>query len=235
MSWRPFGSSRALRVGGVRDLTARSLRPPSRRSRWRRVLVRRLAAITALLAAAWSVVGLIAPPPAPRVVVVTATADLPSGHLLGAQDLELRSRATPVDGPVLSRDSLAIGRRLAAPIARGEPVTTTRLVPRSVAEGLTDDLVALHVTVTDPRSLDLVAPGLHVTLHDLEGLEVARSVLVLSLDEPDEQNSLPLSTSAARTGLVVALPRGIVPHLLGGTGAAEHGPTVHLVLDPDAS
>lgn len=207
--------------------------PHSRATRWRRSMGRRAVALLALAAASWSVISVVAPAPSLAMNVVVATTDLPAGRVLTRSDVLLAQRPVPVHGPVLRDIDSAVGRRLATAMASGESLSSNRLVPRSVSEGLPPDLVALHVSVADPRALDLLSPGLHVSLHDLDGAEAARDVLVLSLDAVQESAGLSsLSTPGRATGLIVALPRDLAPRLFAGSASTDHGPTVHVVLDP---
>lgn len=197
-------------------------------------MLRRLAAAACLVAAALTLVRVLAPPAPPQATAVVAAADLPAGHLVQESDLTTWSGPVGLPGPVIRHSADAVGRRLAAPLATGELVTSSHLVPRSVADGLPADLVAMHLLVADPFSLDLVTPGSRVTLHGLDGVEMATSVRVLSLDPAQSGAGLDFAASAPTgrpTGLVVALPRTWVPRLLTPSGADTRGPTVHLVLE----
>lgn len=200
-------------------------------SRWRRDVIRRVVAICLLSGAGIGVVHLAAPPrPASLAILVTAK-DLASGTVLTEGDLTTRTVAADVGDLFLVEPGLAIGRRLAGPARRGEALTASRFVPRSVAEGLTSDLVALHVLVVDARSLDLAHAGSRVSLHDLDGALIVRAVLVLSIDPPDEEGLGLGAIGDPKSGLVVAMPRELVPQVLTRRGLDGSPPTVHLVLD----
>ena len=86
--------------------------------------------------------------PARLVPVVVAARTLPAGHSLKDRDLEVRrwpaqlrpAGTAPVPGQLF-------GRRLAAPMQRGEPVTTVRLLGRDLAAGLGDGTVAVPISL----------------------------------------------------------------------------------------
>lgn len=182
---------------------------PSRRARWRRWALRRLASAACAVAAVVVLVGVVRPPPAPTTPVVVAARDLASGAVLDEEDLRVVD--VPRDPPPVATSadpSGLVGRRLTSRVTRGEVVTTTRLVPRTPADGLPSGTVAAHVLVADERSLDLVPVGHRVTLYaEVGGAALARDVLVLGVDTPEETSvtgPLPGTVPASR-GLVCAL------------------------------
>ena len=103
----------------------------------------------------------LAPPPEPTARVLVAAHDLEPGAVLGADDL------TAADYPVgtvpdgLARDP--VGRILAAPLRRGEPLTDVRLVGPSLTAGY-DGLVAVPVRLPDAGTVDLLTVGDRVDL-----------------------------------------------------------------------
>jgi Flp pilus assembly protein CpaB len=131
-----------------------------RRVLWHR---RPLAALAAGLAAYVAVQAATAPPP-PTVPVWTAAHDLPGGAVLATDDLVLRS-FTPGSVPadrVTSPDQV-VGRTLAAPVARGVPLTRAAVV----GDGWLRDrpgLSAVPVRVTDPAVVPLLHAGDRVDL-----------------------------------------------------------------------
>lgn len=205
---------------------------PGRLSRWRRRVLRRVIAAVLLGAAAICVLRLSAPAVLPTTDVVVLTRDLPSGSIITDEMVTTRSLPAPVAGGALRDTSGAIGRRLAGPVGQGEALTPLRFVPRSLADGLEAGVVALHVEVVDPRSLDLVASGMRVSLHDLDGTLVAPRVLVLSIDTLPETGITLAPPRETAPGLVIALPRDLVPAILARKGIEAQRPTLHLVLDP---
>ena len=100
----------------------------------RAVLARRrlLAALLTAVAVATGLHAATAPPPA-EVRVLVAAHDLPSGAVLGPDDLR-RVGFAPGSVPAGAVPDAA-GRTLAAPLRAGEPVTDVRLVGPSLTDG----------------------------------------------------------------------------------------------------
>jgi Flp pilus assembly protein CpaB len=104
-----------------------------------------------------------APAPPATVTVLTAARDLSAGTVLGRGDLavvEFRAGSAPEGG---SRAGEAVGRTLAAPLRRGEPVTDVRLVGPSLLRGY-PGLVAVPVRIPDPGAAGLLQVGDRVDL-----------------------------------------------------------------------
>lgn len=206
---------------------------PSRRARWRRHALRRALAGVCAACATLLLVGVVRPPPPATTAVVVATTALAGGTVLASSDLrvvEVTGEATPV--AAVGDPRLLLGRRLTSRVDPGEVVTTTRLVPRSPADGAPPGTVAAHLLVADDRALDLVAAGRRVAVYpEAGGAALARGVLVLGVDTPDEPSftgSLPGSAVAPR-GLVVALEPVDVERIFAG-GRPEGGAPVVLVV-----
>lgn len=152
----------------LRHLTPRSRLPQRPRPRpvplairMRLALARRRRVVVALLVAlaVGSAVHALRPPPPRTTQVLVAAHDLPAGRRLLATDLAPRdwpAGATP--GGLLTRP---LGRVLAAPVRRGEPVTDVRVTPtgKPGSAGVPAGWVAVTVRLTDPAGSLLVAPG----------------------------------------------------------------------------
>jgi Flp pilus assembly protein CpaB len=186
------------------------------RSSVRRTVLRRRRVLSAGCAAAAVLACLraVEPPPPDTVPVLTAARDLPSGAVLHGDDLvtaHLPEGSAP-DG--LARD--AVGRTLAAPLRRGEPVTDVRLVGRQLLEGY-PGLVAVPVRVPDAGAAALLKVGDRVDLlaTDPTGTApaqvVASAVQVVAIPAPDEGTS----GVGAVTGrlIVVATSEGVAHEL----------------------
>lgn len=204
---------------------------PSRAARHRRILLRRLLAVAAIMAALVLTVQVVRPDaPAEREVHV-AVRDLPAGHRLTTGDL--RTLALPADLPTLTHAAAGQdlpGRMLATAIAGGELLTTTRLVPRAASEGLPDGTAPLHVVVSDPRMLDLVGPGQRVCVHRARtGGLLADDVLVLGIDPPNDTEQHFGSVGGAERGLVLALPITVIDEALASPEPDGLVPRVHVV------
>ena len=58
---------------------------------------------------------------------------------------------------------------MGAGLARGESLTTSRLVPRGTLDGLPAGRVALHVVSADPAAVDLLTPGVAARVYPAAG------------------------------------------------------------------
>lgn len=139
------------------DRPARLLRP------LRRAVLARRRLLAALLVAVAVTTGVRAAtaPPAPSVPVLTAARDLPAGAVLGADDLVEVAYAPGTPPAGLAAD--VVGRTLAAPLRRGEPVTDVRLT----GAGLTatdPSLTAVPVRLPDAAMVALLEVGDRVDL-----------------------------------------------------------------------
>jgi Flp pilus assembly protein CpaB len=127
-------------------------------SRHRALLAAGLAAGS--LAAALNV---LAPRPAAGMPVLTAAHDLSAGTSLMAADLRLvRLPVAVAPSGALTGTAQAVGRLLAAPLRRGEPVTDVRLAGADLLAATAPGLVAVPVRVADAASTSLVSAGDHV-------------------------------------------------------------------------
>lgn len=137
----------------------RSLLRPVRRLHRRLLLHRRpLAAVTAAGAVLAALVAT-SPPPPETVAVWTVSRDLPSGTVLEPSDLarvDLSPDTVPAD--VVHAAGAVVGRTLAAPMSRGEVVTTLRTVASGVLRGY-PGATAVPLRVTDAAVVDLLRVG----------------------------------------------------------------------------
>lgn len=125
--------------------------------------------------------------------LLVAAADLPTGHVLTANDLTYAtwSAESTAQLPVSDQASV-LGRPLAAPIARGEPLTATRVVGPNYLDRLEGaqrtGLVGAPVRLADANQAQLIRPGDRIDVlaaTDARESTVARTVatdaLVLSV------------------------------------------------------
>jgi Flp pilus assembly protein CpaB len=164
----------------------------ARRRVRRAVLARRrlLAALLAGVAVAAGVQAATAPPP-PAVAVLTAARDLPAGAVIGDDDLVTVDFAPASVPSGASRDP--VGRTLAAPLRRGEPVTDVRLVGPALTAG-DPELTAVPVRLPDAGMVALLEVGDRI---DLIGTDpqhtgatmVASGVPVLAIPRPSSDGS----------------------------------------------
>ena len=163
-------------------------------------LLRHRRLIAALLVGAATLAGLraVAPPPPDTVSVLVVRRDLPAGARLEAGDLTQTS--FPTELAPADRASDVVGRVLAAPIARGEPVTGVRLVGPALVDAQVGQTV-LPVRLPDAGMASLLRPGDVVDLYATDpGSGQARLI-------------------AARV-TVLAVPRDVPEGPAGGAGGA---------------
>lgn len=151
------------------------------------------------------------PPRDPAVatgLVVVAARPLPIGHRLTARDLA--RRAWPDDlapDDALTRPDTLLGRVLATPVARGEPVTSRRVVGRDLTVGLGPDQVAAVVGVADAAAASLIRAGDRVDV-------------LASPAEPEQSSASPASGAppVAGTNPTVLVAGARVLAVLPGSG-----------------
>ena len=194
--------------------------PPSadRRARLRRAVRRTVLARRRPLAALCAGVAVLAgvqavrPSEGATVAVPVAAHDLDSGTVLSAGDLS--TRRLPVGSAPDGLETHAVGRTLAGPIRRGEPVTDARLVAPALIAGY-PGRVALPVRIADADVVGLLRVGDHVDLVAADPRSgtasyVAVDVPVVALPAPDEQR---VGSSAAgvtgRLVVVAAVPSDV--------------------------
>jgi pilus assembly protein CpaB len=181
-----------------------------RRVRRRVLLHRRL--LAAVLAAAAVLVGLqaAAPPPPPTVAVWTAASDLPSGTVLGADDLESTPYPPDVVPHGVIRDPReVVGATLAAPLQRGEPLTRERTVGDGLLRGY-PGTTAVPLRITDADVVDLLRVGDEVSfvVADPDGRtppqDLVEDVPVVAVPRPSRSG---LTAGTPGRLVVVAVPR----------------------------
>ncbi|MDQ3886962.1 MAG: Flp pilus assembly protein CpaB, partial [Actinomycetota bacterium] len=148
-----------------------------------------------------------------NVQVVVAARDLAPGAALdrAAVGLQTLPEGAVPDGSVRSVDEV-IGRLLAAPLRRGEPITDVRLTGAALARSVAADprAVSVPVRLSDPDVATLLHPG--------------ATVDVVTVGERQDQ--------------AVVLARGarVLTVLAPGKGsAASEGRLVLVALEPDAA
>ncbi|QBX56014.1 pilus assembly protein CpaB [Nocardioides seonyuensis] len=178
--------------GGPTSVLRRRLRGLRRRVLRRRRLIAAGLAGAAVLAAMR-----VASPPTPASVEVpVATRDLPAGVRLADGDVSMRALPAGAAPDRLASD--AVGRVLASPVTRGEPLTSVRLVGRSLAEAHPDDAV-LPVRLPDAGMAALLRPG---------------DVVDLLATDPGTGAAQVVTTGAT----VLAVPEGLPEGPAGGHG-----------------
>lgn len=187
-----------------------------------RALTRHRILLAAGLAAAAVATGLtaVAPPPEPRVEVLTAAHDLAAGAALLPEDVVAIAVPTVLlpEGALLDVGE-AVGRLVAGPVRRGEPLTDVRLLgaallPLSGGRTAGAGEVAVPVRVAEPVVAALLRPGDRVDLLAAvaEGgpaaTVVATAVQVLSVpairDDPGEGTLVVVAADRATAARLAA-------------------------------
>ncbi len=103
-------------------------------------------------------------PPAPMQPLLVASRDLPSGTVLGADDLTLAAFAPGSVPPgAVSPDVVPVGRVLAGPLGRAEVLTHARLVGAGLLGGYPGRSVT-PVRISDAGTLPLLTAGMRIDL-----------------------------------------------------------------------
>ena len=173
----------------------------------RHVLLRRrfLAALLTGVAAL-AAVRAASPPPPPTVAVTVAAHDLEAGAVLAPADV--RTERFPADAAPDGLAPAVVGRVLAAPLSRGEPVTAVRLVGPALADAQAGQSV-LPVRLSDAGVASLLRPGDAVDLLATDPATGATRVLadgVTVLAVPREETS---TAGRATPGALVVV--GVAP------------------------
>ncbi|MGD9958129.1 SAF domain-containing protein [Nocardioides sp.] len=179
------------------------------RLRLRRAVLRRRRLLAAVLVAVAVLCGLraTAAPAPPSDLVLTAAADLEAGTVLRPEDLTTTAFADGTAPDGASDVAAAVGRTLAAPLRRGEPVTDVRLVgPGLLAtQRGASGLVALPVRIPDADAVALLRVGDRINLLSTDprggGTDtVAVSLTVLALPTADASGSFGAASAGGSTG-----------------------------------
>ncbi|MGH3722250.1 MAG: SAF domain-containing protein [Pseudonocardiaceae bacterium] len=129
--------------------------------------------------------------PATGATVVVAARDLTPGTVLGTSELTLRALPAPLVPDGTARSPTAVlGRTLAAPVRRGEPLTDVRLTGSELARTVTTnpDAVSVPLRLADPGVAALLHPGATVDVVTVgerrdEPVVLARGARVLAVLE----------------------------------------------------
>jgi len=174
---------------------------------WLRRCGRRRRLFAAALAAVAVMCAFVALRPAAGPTVLVAARDLSPG-VLRAGDLRSVPLASPPDGALRTG---AVGRVLAGPMRRGEPLTDVRLLD---SLRLPPGAVATPVRIADPDAVRLISPGSTISvLAAREGEPasvVADEVTVLTIPPTKDDHGalVVLATTPAQAGALASAQTG---------------------------
>lgn len=195
--------------------------------RWRSTRYRRGVAGVLTGVAVLAGVAAVRPPPRSSTPVVVADRDLRAGQVLRPDDVRGADVPTELVPAGASRDpSQVVGRVLAGPVRRGEPLTDVRLVGRALLSGLGPGQVAVPVRPADAGVLTLVEPG--------DRVDVLASTAAESPDGSSSSSAGParLVAVGARVLSVPVAASGASASLLSsGADASASGPPLLLAVD----
>lgn len=148
---------------------------------------RRLIAALLLGGAAAVAVRSVAPPEPATAALLVAARDLPAGQALRPGDL-VTMRVPPAAVPTGTAED-PVGRRLAAPLRAGEPVTDVRLVGPDLGAAQPAGTSTVPVRLTDAGQVALLTPGDRITLLGTDPQAgatrvLAREATVLAVPDP---------------------------------------------------
>ncbi len=193
-------------------------RGTGRAARWRRTRLRRAGAVLLTLVAVWSFWGLVRPAEHATVPVLVAARPIAAGARITAADLKVVRWPSGATVPGLLTASTATGRTALAPIATGEPISTSR-AGRSNWAALGPDEQAFTVPLADPALAALLSPGDRVDLYDPGDRRlVLRGARVVMCTTP-AGDSGPSAGPGERL-LVVAVPQRNSAELAGSLSTA---------------
>lgn len=151
--------------------------------------------------------------PSPGVPALVAARDLAPGVLEAADLVSAALPRSAVPDGVLT--SGAVGRVLAAPMRKGEPLTDVRLVGDALLATLPAGAVATPVRIADPDAARLVSPGSTVgVLAAWEGGQSAQlvaddvTVLATPATRDDHGALVVLATTVSQAGQLAAAQAG---------------------------
>ena len=147
--------------------------------------------------------------PVPTIPTVVATADVAAGEVVGPDDVDVTQWPAASRPPPASSDPATIvGRRAAAAIRSGEPLTEQRVMGPSLLAATGPNAVAVALPSDPLAASGLVRPGDRV---DVVG-EVSGTVRTLV-------TAAPVLTVSTETGTVVAVPSDAAPALVAAVAA----------------
>jgi Flp pilus assembly protein CpaB len=213
----------------VRERLRSRLATLSRLARWpRRLLALGLLGVAALLATRPHAPEL-PTRPVPTFTVLVASRDLAAGRILTATAVrpETLPRAAAPHGVLRPGDQIA-GRRLAAPVRQGEPLTDVRFAdaaPAPAARG--PGTMSVPVRLADADTAALLRPGDHVDVLAIPAGAESGPATVVAHDLPVVAVPRPRAASATDGALVVLAASEQVAGVLAGTAAARVTVALH--------
>lgn len=180
---------------------------------------RRIAALLCLLLAAVSALSAHTAPAAhPQSAVLVTARPLPPGTVLAATDLTtVLWPDAIVPGTALRRLSDALGHTVGAAMARGEPLTASRLLDTGIAAALAPGQVALTISLAGGEQAAILQAGALVDLY----AATAEAALIEGSAVPSAASHHPVGTNLR---VLAVLPATNTP-------ASGSGPSLVIAAD----
>ena len=189
---------------------------------------RRAAAVLCLLAALGTALTRGRPSVTPTVPTVVTSHAVSAGSVLSASDLTLAAwpaSAAPADGT--RAVTAVVGRRVAATVRRGMPITAADLLEPAVAAALARGQAASTVELTTSSQVAILRVGDHVDLYPSSDTSALGDTTPAASGSPAAQNAEVLSVLPAsdatpddKPALVVATDRSAAARLAARASAA---------------
>jgi Flp pilus assembly protein CpaB len=183
---------------------------------------RRAAAVLCLCLAVLSAVSARSPAPTGASTdVVVAVRDLRPGALLTAGDVRIQAWPDANAPPsALHRVADVVGHQAGGSLARGEPVTTARLLDTSILSALRPGQVAVTIALSDQSQAAILHAGALVDLY----ARAHEGVLA---------DGKPVSSSGAGRGMATAVR--ILAVLPNAEGRSPDGPSIVIAADSETA
>ncbi|WP_285728176.1 RcpC/CpaB family pilus assembly protein [Psychromicrobium xiongbiense] len=189
---------------------------------------RRLFAALLLCAAAALTVQQLTPGSTEMVSVVVATSDVATGTALSSANTTVSSRpVTAVPAQAFTSTQEVTGSRTAVPLRKGQVLTDTLLVGKSLLLGAPPGSVAVPLRLADPATASLFSPGQRVdvvlqstdpTGRSLPNSILAHAVPVLWVQPPGQSGGGWMPSGSAEGLVVVAATADQAAPLAGANG-----------------
>jgi pilus assembly protein CpaB len=168
--------------------------------------------------------GVVAPAPPPTLPVVVATADLPSGRVLTAQDVALAPYASAqVPAGAYQHLDDVVGQTITGPMRRSEPLTDARMTGAAA-------LIASNGLVEAP--VRLADAGAAMLLHTGDVVDVLAAVAEPAVSA-DALAAAPTTPGERMAAVVASAARVLaVPDLSGTDATGADGALVLLAVSP---
>ena len=147
--------------------------------------------------------------PHPGISIISAAHDLPSGHIVQAQDV-VRTAFNVGWQSAITHESAVIGHTLTHAVKESTPLNESDLLDMSITTNLHGGMRAVTIEISPSDSL-LARVGSRVDVFSADGQQISSDSLVLAINE-SSSSSFSLS-SRSTVSAIVAMTRAEVSQL----------------------